>query len=67
VNDIDAEVYVYDEAQELADGDALGFITWEIESVRDGHISWQFQRREGVRLAGYGRHYGNDYGGLNGG
>ncbi|HEU0074007.1 MAG TPA: phage tail protein [Dehalococcoidia bacterium] len=64
VNDIDAEVYVYDEAQELADGDALGFITSEIESVRDGHISWQFQRREGVRLAGYGRHYGNDYGGL---
>lgn len=54
----------YTEAQEVADGGYLGFITWEIESVRDGHVSWQQQRRAEIKLVGYGRHYGEHYGGI---
>jgi hypothetical protein len=52
--------------QELADSD-LGRVNAklrvEIESVRDGHVSWQKHSLEFER-AGYGLHYGNHYGGV---
>ncbi|MEX2524436.1 MAG: phage tail protein [Gammaproteobacteria bacterium] len=64
VTGLTGDEYIYDEAKELNDGAALGHITWEIDALRDGYTNWQQQRREEIRLAGYGRHYGNDYGGL---
>ncbi|MCW7536704.1 phage tail protein [Aquabacterium sp. A7-Y] len=53
-------------AQELADsglGRVNAKLRVEIESLRDGHVSWQKHSIEFER-AGYGLHYGNYYGGV---
>jgi len=55
--------YTYDEATELADGGPFVTLTWQLEAVRDGWTSWQYQERT-ADLYGYGRRYGEAYGGL---
>jgi hypothetical protein len=56
--------FIWDVASAAADAGALGDrVTLEIAAVRDGLESWQPQVRQVIR-AGYGLHYGNNYGGL---
>lgn len=55
--------YTYDEATELADGGPFVTLGWQLEAVRDGWTSWQFQERT-ADLYGYGRRYGEHYGGI---
>lgn len=55
--------YTYATADELADGGPFTTLTWQLEAERDGWISWQYQQRT-ADLYGYGRRYGQAYGGL---
>lgn len=52
-----------DEATESVLGRINGRLKVEIESVRDGHVSWQKQTRSFER-AGFGLNYGKYYGGI---
>lgn len=54
--------HTYSEADEVSDG-ANNELTWQIEAVRDGYLSWQYQQRY-AELTGYGRRWGGDYGGV---
>ena len=52
-----------DEATDSGLGRINGRLKVEIESVRDGHVSWQKQTRSFER-AGFGLNYGKYYGGI---
>jgi len=55
--------YTYATATELADGGPFQILTFELESVRDGYTSYQHHSLT-VDVYGYGRRYGQAYGGL---
>lgn len=63
VTGITGTTYTYTLAFEAADGGPFDSITMQLEAVRDGRVSWQYQEVS-AKLCGYGRQYGNDYGGL---
>lgn len=63
VTGITGTTYTYTLAFELADGGPFDSITMQLEAVRDGRVSWQYQEVS-AKLCGYGRQYGNEYGGL---
>lgn len=58
--------YTYPVADEIADtgiGRANESLRFELEAVRDGYASHQYQERE-ADFSGYGMHYGDYYGGV---
>jgi len=54
----------YTEQREREDGGPWSYISIELDAYRDDYKNWQTQKQENIELMGYGRQYGNYYGGI---